>query len=161
MNSPIGRNVLIAVGATLTLGIAVTVVALNRPAAEQEQAPPPSVKGAEEKNDPRNLNAPQDFAAPPSPRTAQVNVSANGFSPPVVDVPKGSTVVWINNDLSPHYIAPDDHPDHLRYRGKWDDDRSGYVTPGANTSQTFFAAGTFGYHDHLFPQFRGTVIVRE
>lgn len=94
-------------------------------------------------------------------------VSASGFiltptgvTPPSLTVERGTTVTWTNNTSGTVYVAPDDHPEHMKYRGVWDDDGMGQIGSGQSYSFTFSAAGTYGWHDHINPSVVGTVIVR-
>lgn len=152
-----GKTQLRLLLAVLGIGGIVAVVAFTR----QQQESPESVKGEEAvslNSAPPNLNAPEQL--PPTTAT-QIRITAEGFVPSIVQIPAGSVVVWVNEDARPHYVAPDDHPDHRRYAGVWDDNGSGFLGPGGRYVQQFSRAGSYGYHDHLLPALVGTVVVRE
>ncbi|MBI3956713.1 MAG: cupredoxin domain-containing protein [Candidatus Kerfeldbacteria bacterium] len=88
-----------------------------------------------------------------------VSVASSGFSPKTVQVKKGGSVTWTNNTSSTVYIAPNDHPTHIRYQGVWDDDGRGQIAPGETYTMTFTKTGTYGYHDHNDSLVTGTVVV--
>ena len=77
------------------------------------------------------------------------------FDPPSVTVKSGDTVTWINEDTTPHIVASDPHPTHTDLPGL----ESSSLSQGQSYSFTFVKTGTFGYHCHLHPTMKGTVIV--
>ena len=88
----------------------------------------------------------------PKPTTHQVSIQGFAFSQSSINVKKGDTVVWANNDSAPHTVTAD----------------SGASGPasqtlnGGNTySFTFTSAGTFKYHCAFHPGMTGTVLVTE
>ncbi len=97
-----------------------------------------------------------------STAATSTTVLANGstFSPATVTIRTGGTVTWTNNGTPAVYVAPDDHPSHLRYRGIWDDNGTGSIAAGESYSQTFSIPGTYYYHDHLNSATVGTVVVQ-
>ena len=74
--------------------------------------------------------------------------AAFGVNPLVV--PKGTTVIWTNNDSVPHTVTADD--------GSFD---SGSLSTGQTFSHTFDDAGTFTYfcEIHGKPSMNGAVQV--
>lgn len=87
---------------------------------------------------------------------ASVSYANAGFSPGVVTVPSGTTVVFENNSSRNMWVASDPHPVHSDLPEF--DSRRG-VGPGESYEFTFTRVGSWGYHDHLNPQHGGTVIV--
>jgi plastocyanin len=85
-----------------------------------------------------------------------VNVTNTGFSPASVTVKVGATVEWTNVSGSEIFIASDPHPTHTDLPGL----SSGTVANGATYSFTFTKVGTWGYHNHLDPTTKGTIIVQ-
>lgn len=97
--------------------------------------------------------------------TVTIN-SAGNFSPEILTIEEGDSVLFFNEDDQPHWPASDPHPDH--------DD---YPTTGGCIGSTFDAcenlstdegfiftfdiSGTWDYHDHLNPTVDGTIIVEE
>jgi plastocyanin len=81
---------------------------------------------------------------------AGVNTSSKGYSPGTltVVVRANSTVVWTNNDSSPHTVTSND--------GTF---TSGNMSPGQTYSYTFAAPGTYTYHCTYHPWMVGTIVV--
>lgn len=67
--------------------------------------------------------------------------------PPTLTVAPGTTVTWINNDGSNHFV-------------KFADASSPRLKHGATWSRSFTAPGTYAYACTIHPQMAGTVIVR-
>lgn len=86
-----------------------------------------------------------------------INISSNGFSPSTVTIKVGDTVTWMNKDSAPHQVNSDVHPTHLLYPPL---NTIGLLNPGEKKSLSFPTAGTFKFHDHLNPQFTGSVVVQ-
>ncbi|MFC1687437.1 hypothetical protein ACFL0L_02565 [Patescibacteria group bacterium] len=99
------------------------------------------------------------FYTDPTGESMRVYTDSSGFDPETARIGIGDAVSWYNKDEVQHYIAPDDHPDHVKYSGIWDDDGSGNIAPAEVYSVIFFEAGTYEYHDHLNPDLTGTVVV--
>ncbi len=83
---------------------------------------------------------------------AGTNTSSKGFTPNTVTVVLGvnNTVVWTNNDGSPHTVTSNS--------GAFD---SGNLAPGQSYTYTFTAAGTYTYHCTYHPWMTGTVVVKQ
>ncbi len=89
-----------------------------------------------------------------------INITENGFSPNAKTIAVGQAIGWINNSSSTVYVAPDNHPSHMKYSGVWDDNGAGQISAGQTYTFTFTKAGTYTYHDHLNPSRTGTIIVQ-
>lgn len=87
--------------------------------------------------------------------TIDVSITAGGFSPSNVNVTEGDTVRWTNNDSTTRNVSSNDHPSHLLYSPL----NLGSFGVGSTVQVAFPTAGTYGYHDHLFPGHLGTVTV--
>ncbi len=89
--------------------------------------------------------------------TAKVGITAGGtFSPATITVKQGTTVTWTNTGTAKVWIASDPHPTHTDYPGF----NSGTdIGAGESWSFTFDKKGTWGYHNHLNPTAKGTVVV--
>ena len=88
-----------------------------------------------------------------------VSISPQGFNPAAITVKKGSTVIFLNEDLgAPHQPASNPHPIHTDYPG-FDADEP--IPPGGSYSFPFDRVGIWRYHDHLNPSRAGTVIVTD
>lgn len=87
----------------------------------------------------------------PTTSTPTIVIENYSFSPNVLSVKKGTTVVWTNNDAAPHAIVGN--------RSSW------MVGPTlkqwATYTHTFDANGTFNYSCAIHPSMRGTIIVTE
>ncbi len=83
--------------------------------------------------------------------------SLSGFSPSVIRVKVGQTVIFKNitedDDL---WVASNPHPTHVGYSGF--DQGRGVIKDGEYVF-TFTQKGTWGYHNHLNPSRGGQVIV--
>ncbi len=97
----------------------------------------------------------------------------SGFQPTLTTVKKGTTVIF-RNDSSKGMMWPASavHPSHTAYDGTslaehcpdatetTFDACTGYK-PGTSWEFTFNKVGTWGFHNHLQPQFTGKIIVTE
>jgi len=104
-------------------------------------------------------------SAPPAAKTVTVEMSSSGFSPSSVEINKGDTVVFLNKGTTDQWPASASHPTHTVYPesggcvgSKFD--ACGRISPGASFTFTFNQAGSWGYHDHLNPGLRGTIVVK-
>jgi len=79
------------------------------------------------------------------------------FSSSTVTIAKGDMVRWINNDSRIRNVSSNVHPLHTLYPPL----NLGDVGAGETVSFTFDTVGTYKYHDHLYTEHDGTVIVSE
>lgn len=93
---------------------------------------------------------------PPAPATVTVRMTTEGFVPSNITINKGDTVVFQNDDSQMRWPASNLHPTHTLYPEF--DPKQG-IAAGQSWQFTFQKAGTWKYHDHIFPQYSGTVIV--
>jgi plastocyanin len=119
------------------------------------------------------LNASSTATTTPAAATPKVVTvtydASTGFSPANVNVNVGDTVNFTaaNGQM---WIGSDAHPTHTQYDGtsRTSHCAPGYAGPapfdeckaGASYNFTFTKAGTFTYHNHLSPQYTGTVVVK-
>lgn len=88
---------------------------------------------------------------------ASVELTNKGkYEPATVKVHVGDTVEWTNKSDSLMWVASNPHPSHTGLPGF---DQRELLRHGASWQFTFNKPGRFGYHDHLEPSRRGTVIV--
>lgn len=100
-----------------------------------------------------NINVDKLLATPPM---GYVDVrSGAGFSPQAITVPVGTAVTWISLDDSAPTVASNPHPTHTDIPGF----ETTTIMMGQSWSFTFTQAGTWGYHNHNFPDQGGTVTV--
>lgn len=85
-----------------------------------------------------------------------VEIMDTGFVPAEVTIPVGTTVRFVNNGQAAHWPASDVHPTH-DILPEFDAKKG--LTTGDTYSYTFDTAGEWSMHDHLFPQFTGTIMV--
>ncbi len=91
----------------------------------------------------------------PAPGSTQMLLIINdsngsfGFSPAILTIRVGTTVIWKNMSLAPHTITSDD--------GQTFD--SGNVAVGGTFRFTFKNAGTFSYHCNIHPYMRAKIVV--
>lgn len=101
-----------------------------------------------------------------------IEMTSRGFAPGYVEITQGQTVLFKNVDVFEHWPASSIHPTHTLYPGS-DIRNCGTVTvafmfdpcrgiaPGETFAFTFHHAGTWSFHDHLFPRYGGKVVVAE
>ena len=83
--------------------------------------------------------------------THQVSITDDkDFLPEDLTINVGDTVIWTNNDDSPHTVTADD-----------DEFNSGNLAEGATWSYTFTEAGTYDYHCNYHGSMTGSVSVVE
>lgn len=93
-----------------------------------------------------------------------------GFSPRMLRVEQGATVVFKNESDGPVWPASNIHPTHTVYPGSGIEkcrsaereeifDACEGISPGEAYEFTFAEAGEWGYHNHLRASHTGTVIV--
>jgi len=81
-----------------------------------------------------------------------------GFEPSSLTVEKGTTVIFRNDELKDRWPASDPHPAHDMYP-EFDP-----KVPIKSADQWLFVfdkVGEWKFHDHLYPEFQGTIKVVE
>lgn len=96
-----------------------------------------------------NYGSPANTVSPSSAAQGSNQVSINNFafSPAVLNVSAGTTVVWINNDSAAHRISGNGF-------------QSGDLAKGQSYSFTFTSVGTFDYICSIHPSMKGAIIVK-
>lgn len=88
----------------------------------------------------------------------EITMTADGFTPSSVEIVTGQAVCWKNAHRGEaRWPASDDHPTHQEYP-EFDPQKP--VKEGERWCLTFLRSGSWKFHDHLFPEFRGMVIVK-
>ena len=82
--------------------------------------------------------------------TWNVNISGFAFNPPTLPIAVGDTVVWTNNDGTPHTVTSTDGSGELD---------SGDIANGGTYSHQFNTIDTFTYRCELHPSMTGSVTV--
>lgn len=84
-----------------------------------------------------------------------VTLTANGFSPASLTIKAGQTVTWVNKSGEAATVNSAPHPVHTAYPPL----NLGSFPDGGTLSLKFDKPGTYGYHNHLNPSERGTIVV--
>lgn len=90
-------------------------------------------------------------------RAASIHITAQGFEPRTVEIRKGETVEFINDDIQPHWPASGIHPTHALCPGF---DALRGLTQGERYQYTFLKSKTCPFHDHLNPSLTGSIIIK-
>src|ERR687887_2924351 len=80
--------------------------------------------------------------------TKTVKITATAFSPSSVTIKTGDAVKWSNTDTKSHQVVANN--------GAF---ASPIIAAGHSWTHTFNTAGTYRYHDALYPALTGRVIV--
>jgi plastocyanin len=89
-------------------------------------------------------------AGAPQHPTKKVLIKNFSFKPAKVTIERGTRVIWINKDTSPHTATANN--------GRSFD--SGRLGPGQRYSHTFKSAGKKPYHCEIHPDMRASVVVK-
>lgn len=81
----------------------------------------------------------------------------DGFFPPTIEVAAGTKVRFVNESSNEMWVASAMHPTHQLLPG-FDQMKGG--PKGGVYEYTFTKAGAWKFHDHLKPEFRGSVTVK-
>lgn len=81
--------------------------------------------------------------------SVNIQISNKSFTPQIITVYAGTTVVWKNMDNISHTVTFDN--------GSFD---TGDITSGKSKSYVFTSSGTFAYHCTIHPNINGTIVVR-
>jgi len=98
--------------------------------------------------------------APPDKNSLQVGIGNFDvkiqnftFDPADINIEKGTTVVWTNEDSAPHIVVSDTDPA-----------QSKLLSPELKTGETynfvFDTAGKFSYHCQIHPSMKGSITVK-
>lgn len=110
------------------------------------------------------VSAPDTEDQGPVAEEKVVTYTDGGYSPAVLKVKVGDTVVFKNASSETMRVASANHPTHKVYPttggcvGSTFDACKG-IPPQESWSFRFDLGGSWGYHNHLHPSFAGTVIV--
>ncbi len=91
-----------------------------------------------------------------SAQTAVVTYTDAGFSPSQVAIKQGQWVMFKNESSEAMWVASDPHPFHTDLPGF---DAKTSVAAGGDWSFMFSKTGTWTFHNHLHPSFKGSVVV--
>ena len=88
--------------------------------------------------------------------SVSITLTENGFVPDPITVTQGTTVTFKTNRAEAFWPASDLHPTHDIYP---EFDPKEPTDANKTWSFKFDKVGTWKYHDHLFPYYRGTITV--
>lgn len=89
------------------------------------------------------------------PSMQEVSVTDSGFDPQTLRVKKGTIVTWVNNSSGNASVNSNDYPTNRLYPFL----NLGEFSRDSSVQVTFDKPGTYGYHNYLKPDQKGTVIV--
>jgi plastocyanin len=100
--------------------------------------------------------------SPTTPPAATITITNNAVSPKTVTVPRGSQVIFVNNDTRSHNMASDPHPDHTDCP---EINQVGVLNPGQSrqTGNMTTNRTACGFHDHDQPTvvgLQGTITIQ-
>ncbi|HVH52422.1 MAG TPA: cupredoxin domain-containing protein [Gaiellaceae bacterium] len=84
-----------------------------------------------------------------SAATVTVQIKSTGFSPSTLTINHGDQITWHNGDRVNHQVVAND--------GSF---ASPILKPGQSWTATYSVAGSFGFHDALYPRFGGKITVK-
>ncbi|MDO8633471.1 MAG: hypothetical protein Q7K38_02930 [Candidatus Wildermuthbacteria bacterium] len=145
----------LVIGAVVLAAVAGVVVFQQRQGTEQQLASQSEQQGGEEE---------------PGLSVNSVMYTNSGYASQAYSVKAGDTVTWINQSTNPMWPATAVHPTHEVYPGSGIAkcqtteaatifDACKPIAPGEEWSFSFTEKGSWGYHDHLSPNHRGTITV--
>jgi len=84
----------------------------------------------------------QPAAPAASGETAEISIIASAFDPAILNINRGTTVIWTNDDRISHRVEhlPELPSDRLLFRSE-------SLSPGQSFSYTFSQAGRYKYSD--------------
>lgn len=92
---------------------------------------------------------------PPNPINT-ITLTADGFSPKILVIKRGTTVTWVNKSGSEATVNSDPHPTHTNYPPL----NLGQFNDGDSLQLQFNKPGRYGYHNHFDATQTGTIIVK-
>lgn len=103
-----------------------------------------------------------DITTPPEEEDAvtegtTITFSDSGFSPSSLSVKAGTEVTVKNESSKDVQFSSDDHPTHTEQNEL----NLAALAPGESATFTPSKVGTWGFHDHLSPDFTGVLEVTE
>ena len=130
--------------ATSSSAEAVVTPTTTKPA--DVNAPPPTTKPA-----PVPPASPSPDPDKPKPSTHYVSMTEDAFSPKVLVIQAGDTVVWVNRSHSSHTVVANETV------LLWD---SGNLLPNKSYKRIFPYPGTYNYNCSLHAGMKATIVVR-
>lgn len=141
------RSTIVIIVAIIIIGVVAVLYVYNRGNlyGNATTSPSPSTSMS---NMPMNSTSPS--ASPTTSST--VTIQNFAFSPATIEVKKGTTVTWTNNDSVTHTVTETDGQAGPK---------SGELDPGKSYSFTYNSVGTFKYDCSIHTSMTGSVTVVE
>src|SRR3990167_8374610 len=101
-----------------------------------------------------------DVSTQEAQESVTITITDSGFEPASAKVKSGVIINWVNNSSKKVQIGSDNHPTHTLNKELTE---GGFVTElavGESKTTTVTKAGTWGFHDHINPSMKGTVVVK-
>ena len=92
----------------------------------------------------------------PVTKTANIEITANGFLPATILVDKGTKIIWTNTDKKNHQVNSNPHPTNDALPGL----NSEILNKDQTYEYTADQSGEFGYHDGQEPTKNATIQVK-
>lgn len=83
-----------------------------------------------------------------------VRYTNTGYEPPLLEIPLGTVVQFVNDSDDEMWVASNEHPAHADLPTF---DQFGLSPKGSTYMYTFDEAGVWSYHDHLNPEREGVI----
>ena len=116
---------------------------------ESEATPAP-------KATPQAVTSAKATAAAQANTKPTIRFTDSGFSPATLTVAVGAAVTIQNDSDRTVDFSSDPHPTHTLYPFL----NAGDIEPGGSATVTIPRAGSFGYHNHLDPSMKGTIVAQ-
>ncbi|MEK7082434.1 MAG: hypothetical protein AAB915_02035 [Patescibacteria group bacterium] len=170
MSNGVNKTIIAVVVAVLVLASAYFLISRGRyqstPSVSQpsSQQPIPQPPASESSAEPQQPSGQVAVAQTPTVEEKTIICTDSGYSPAVLKIKKGQTVIFKNQSSQSMWPAAAMHPTHRGYPtgggclGSTFDACSG-IQPGRRWSFTFDIAGTWQYHNHLRARDTGTIVV--
>jgi len=117
---------------------------LRKPSAQNNNPSAPTDNSSTQTNNP--ITQPSDSTTSVNPKTYNITIENFSFKPAELKIKKGDTVVWTNQDSSPHQILESNF-------------KSEKLNNGQSFRFVFETVGTFNYICSIHPSMKGKIIV--
>ncbi|MBI2056486.1 MAG: cupredoxin domain-containing protein [Candidatus Sungbacteria bacterium] len=107
---------------------------------------------------PSSIPSSLDVLKPIDSKSFTIKMDETGFRPQDIEIKQGDTVVFENTGKKPHWPASNIHPSHQIFP---EFDPKKEILSEEKWSFTFYKKGEWRFHDHLDPQFSGSIQVQE
>lgn len=148
------QSTMVVVGLVVLVIIAGGAAALNKKDTNKSSSSTPTVShqamNMSSQNSSSSNTGSSNTNQSPAAATNVVKIENFEFSPKTINIKKGTTVTWKNNDETSHTVTADDNSFG-----------SGTMNHNDTFSFTFKTAGSFKYHCNFHSSMTATVVVTE